>query len=100
MISYGTGSYPQFLNRPNPGLHLDILRKDNIIPLKAPYFFIASYEYCEQDGINRQQATLRTESAWYALIKKRKTRCNILNRHRFRKMSRYTLNLKCITSPS
>jgi hypothetical protein len=58
MISYGTGSYPQFLNFPKPGLHLAILQHDSTIPLKAPYLSMASCAYEEHDGMNRQHALL------------------------------------------
>jgi hypothetical protein len=50
LLLYGTGSQPPFEN----GLHLNILFKAKNVPLKGPYFSIASNAYCEHVGINLQ----------------------------------------------
>ena len=47
---HGTGSYPE----PPPGRHLNNLFTARNIPLKGPYFDIASMAYCEQVGVNLQ----------------------------------------------
>ncbi len=50
LLDYGTGSTPPFEN----GLHLNILFKAKYVPLKGPYFSIASNAYCEHVGIYLQ----------------------------------------------